>query len=111
MTKPIVIIESPFAGDVALNTRYARAAVRDSLLRGEAPYASHLLYTQQSILDDEIPEQRRLGMEAGFAFSRVADLVAVYVDLGESPGMDEGVNVHLKAGRRVEFRTISDWPA
>ena len=43
-----VIVESPYAGDVAANVEYARAAVADCLRRGEAPFASHLLYT----LDD-----------------------------------------------------------
>jgi hypothetical protein len=38
-----VILESPYAGDVEANVAYARAAVRDSLMRGEAPIASHLL--------------------------------------------------------------------
>jgi len=33
-----VIVESPYAGDVARNVEYARACVRDSLQRGEAPY-------------------------------------------------------------------------
>jgi hypothetical protein len=47
-----VIIESPFAGDVKKNIEYARKCMRDSLLRGEAPLASHLLYTQDGILDD-----------------------------------------------------------
>ena len=42
----LVILESPYAGDVAANVKYARRCVRDSLSRGEAPIASHLLYTQ-----------------------------------------------------------------
>ncbi len=46
------IIESPFAGDVERNVRYARAAMRDCLMRRETPYASHLLYTQEGVLDD-----------------------------------------------------------
>lgn len=54
----LVIVESPFAGDVEENIKYARAAVRDCLMRGEAPIASHLLYTQEGILNDDIPEER-----------------------------------------------------
>ena len=38
----LVILESPYAGDVEANVEYARACVRDSLSRGEAPIASHL---------------------------------------------------------------------
>lgn len=44
-----VIVESPYAGDVERNTAYARAAVRDCLMRGEAPFASHLLYMAYGI--------------------------------------------------------------
>jgi hypothetical protein len=62
-----VAIESPFAGkdaaELAYNREYALAAMRDCLARGESPYASHLLLTQ--LLDDEIPEQRELGISAG----------------------------------------------
>ena len=68
-----VILESPFAGDIERNIQYARMAVRDSLSRGEAPIASHLLYTQEGILKDEIPEERQWGIDAGLAWKSVAD--------------------------------------
>src|SRR5690606_24498929 len=48
--KPLVIIESPYSGDVERNTEYARSCLLDSLRRGEAPIASHLLHTQ--VLED-----------------------------------------------------------
>lgn len=82
-----VIIESPFAGDVERNIKYARECVLDSLLRGEAPIASHLLYTQEGILNDEIFEQRKLGINAGLAWKEVADKHVFYIDYGYSPGM------------------------
>lgn len=84
-----VIIESPYAGDIAANEAYLRRAIADSLRRGEAPFASHRFYP--GILDDNIPEERRLGMEAGFAWGQVAEICAVYGDLGISSGMREGV--------------------
>jgi hypothetical protein len=37
---PLVIIESPFAGDIETNIKFARACMRDALLNGEAPFAS-----------------------------------------------------------------------
>ena len=62
-----VILESPYAGSVEENVAYARAAVRDSLLRGESPIASHLLYTQPGILRDGVPDERQSFMsEARF---------------------------------------------
>jgi len=107
--KPIVIIESPYAGNVELNVRYARAAMRDSLMKGEAPFASHLLYTQEGVLDDTIPEQRTRGIEAGLEFTRVADRVAVYCDLGVSEGMKLGIDRHEKNGTPVELRYVPDF--
>lgn len=43
----LVIIESPYAGDIALNLRYVRATMEDCIHRGEAPFASHALYAAQ----------------------------------------------------------------
>lgn len=81
----IVVIESPYAGDVENNVEYARKAMLHSLELGEAPYASHLLYTQ--VWDDLDPEQRKAGIKAGVEFHRVADKVAFYCDRGISGGM------------------------
>jgi hypothetical protein len=101
-----VILESPFAGDVERNVRYARACAQDCLRRGEAPFASHLLYTQRGILNDDRPEDRELGMAAGLIWGRVAEATVVYTDLGITPGMAWGI-VHARAnGRPVEGREL-----
>ena len=106
----IVIIESPFAGDVEKNLRYVRAAMHDCLVRGEAPYASHALYTQPGVLDDTVPAERKLGMEAGFEYRRVAEKSVVYTDLGLSGGMKAGIADAESKGRPVEFRKLGeDW--
>ena len=109
--KKIAIIESPYAGEIERNVRYARAAMRDSLNRGEAPYASHLLYTQEGVLRDELPAEREWGISAGFAFRRVADVIAVYTDLGISRGMQAAIDLETARGTtsRIEYRTVPDW--
>lgn len=101
-----VIVESPYAGDVERNVAYARQAVRDCLLRGEAPIASHLLFTQPDLLDDRIPAERALGIAAGLAWVSVADATVVYEDHGRSRGMLQGIRAALEAGRPVEFRRL-----
>ena len=53
-----VIIESPYAENIERNIKYARACLKDSLNRNEAPLASHLLYTQDGVLDDGIKAER-----------------------------------------------------
>lgn len=85
-----VIVESPFAGGFA-NVKYSRECLHDCLERGESPYASHLLYTQKGVLDDSIPAERRRGIEAANNWLEVADYVAVYMDLGITPGMVRGI--------------------
>lgn len=105
----LVVIESPYAGNIEIHTRYLRACLRDSLLRGEAPYASHALYTQEGVLEDRLPHERELGMEAGFAWGSAAQLTAVYTDLGVSPGMSEGIERAHQAGRDVVFRSLPEW--
>lgn len=105
-TKKLVLIESPFAGDILANITYARACVSDSVHRGEAPIASHLLFTQEGILDDSIPGERRLGIEAGWAWYRCAQICAVYVDNGISPGMVGGI-LEAKAWHVfIDYRSI-----
>lgn len=104
--KPIVIIESPLSGNFEANLKYLRKCIKDSLTRGEAPYASHAIYPQ--VLDDTIPEERKLGMEAGFAFIPVSDFTAVYEDRGISGGMKEGIKKAKECGHSVEFRQIGD---
>ena len=84
----LVVIESPYAGDVERNLIYARRCMRDSIvLHDEAPLASHLLYTQAGILDDSDPEERAWGIEAGLLWGAQAKLVAFFCDRGQSPGM------------------------
>jgi hypothetical protein len=83
----LVVIESPYAGDTALHIGYARRAMAHSLSLGEAPIASHLLYTQPGILDDEDPEQRKLGIACGLAWAQHAEVAAFYLDHGWSSGM------------------------
>lgn len=101
-----VILESPYAGDVEGNLSYARACVRDCLLRGEAPFASHLLYTQEGVLRDEVPEEREAGIQAGFVWHELAKKTVVYTDRGISPGMDKAIKLDEAAGRVVEYRSL-----
>jgi len=107
--KPLVIIESPYSGDAARNITYARACLLDSLRRGEAPIASHLLHTQ--VLDDMRPDERELGIEAGLAWYRVAEKCVVYEDRGTSGGMITGIRWAKQFGVPIEYRRLEAWRA
>lgn len=104
--KRLVILESPYAGDVEANVAYARRALADSLHRGEAPIASHLLYTQPGVLDDTVPAERRLGIDAGLAWGRVASATVMYADRGITPGMQQGIDRAAAEGRVIEVRYL-----
>jgi hypothetical protein len=101
-----VILESPYAGDIDSNIKYARECVKHSLSLGEAPIASHLLYTQKGILDDNIPSERKLGIDAGLIWKEVADAHVFYIDLGISKGMQYAIESLSNKNVKVEFRKI-----
>lgn len=105
-----VILESPYAGDIQRNITYARRCVRASLLRGEAPIASHLLYTQEGILDDSVARERACGIEAGLTWKSVAEGIVVYTDCGITRGMQYGIQVAKEAKLPIEYRQIGENP-
>jgi hypothetical protein len=121
-----VIIESPFAGrcapgwpwpisailkwiDRLRNIRYLRACLRDSLMRMEAPYASHAIYTLPGVLRDYIPEERDLGITAGFRWGDIASKRVFYVDRGWSRGMKLGLDRARLIGQKIEERSLASY--
>lgn len=104
--KTIVIIESPYAGDIEENLAYVRACMSDCFDRGEVPFASHALYTQPGVLDDTKPEERKLGIEAGYAFWDCASLICFYNDFGWSPGMDNAFMRAILLEKDIQIRSI-----
>src|SRR3989344_4770220 len=95
--KKFVDVETPYSGEseevVRKNLLYARACVRDCLNRGETPFASHLLFTQPGILDDNVSHEREIGINAGkdLIESLPGVVTVVYQDLGISDGMRYGI--------------------
>jgi hypothetical protein len=108
----IVVVESPFAGNFIQrwrNRRYARACLRDCLDRGEAPFASHLLYTQPGVLHDGDVAERARGIAAGLAWGEHADATVVYQDRGISAGMRAGITAAEQHRRPIEYRSLQRW--
>lgn len=106
-----VIVETRFRGrtpkEELRNIEYARACAHDCLVNhSEAPFLSHLLYTQPGILDDTIPTERQLGIDAGLAIGALMQATIVYTDLGISTGMQYGIDNAKKAGRPIIYRTL-----
>lgn len=100
----IVIVESPFAGDMAGNRQYAIEACADCFRRGEIPFASHLIYPQ--ILDELKPEEREQGITAGYAFWPLAAKIVFYTDFGFSSGMERALRRAQELKMEIEGRKI-----
>ena len=108
-----VLIESPYAAPTFEQTqehvRYTRLAIRDALYKGEAPLASHVLYTQQNVTDDTIEAERNLGIDAGIAWYAKSQGCRVYTDCGLSNGVKYGIKRAKKDNIQIEFRTVTGW--
>ena len=106
----LVILESPYKGkdwkDTEENLKYAKRCMKDCFNRGEYPFASHLLYTQEGILNDSNLTERELGINAGLEWGKHADKTVMYVDLGISEGMKKGIEAARAVGRVVEVRRL-----
>lgn len=85
-----VIIESPYRGanqaERLRNVSYLKRCIRDCVLRGESPYASHMML--RGALDEDVPDERMLGIVAGFEWWEAAEFIVFYTDYGWSAGMD-----------------------
>lgn len=103
-----VIIESPYRGanqsERLRNISYLKKCIRDCIMRGESPYASHGLLP--GALDEDKPEERQLGIEAGYEWWNVAELIVFYTDYGWSSGMHRAMEYAILTGILYEKRTL-----
>jgi hypothetical protein len=104
----LVIVESPYRATAERTLEQHRAylhhAMADSYRRGEAPFASHHLATE--VLNDDDVYERALGIRCGLAWGANADLIAVYGDLGISPGMKQAIEAYKAIGKPIEWRYL-----
>lgn len=103
--RPRVMIETPFHVHPDKMTRYAQMCMDDSLAKGEAPFAMHLLYPQ--VLHEALWDERMLGIECGLSWMLAAELVAVYTDYGFSVGVREAIDFANEHNIPVEHRSLS----
>ena len=89
---------SRYAGDVDANVSAAVTYCRRVIDEGYMPVASHLLYPQ--ILNDNIPEERELGLLFGLSLLRLCDVVWVF---GE---VSQGVAQEIEEAKRLKKQII-----
>ena len=104
----LVIIESPCkATSIAQqlrNRKYAIKCMLDSIDKGEAPFAAHLLYPQ--ILTEETVDDQNVGIKLGLQWGEKAAKTIVYQDLGITSEMNYGIRNAFRHGRPIEYRNI-----
>ena len=106
MTGRLVVIESPYAGDVPANLAYLHQIIRECALRDDSPYASHLMLTEA--LDDLDTHERAVGIELGLRWRRAADARLFYIDRGWSPGMLAAKALYVAEGLSFEIRVLGE---
>jgi len=104
-----VLLISPFRADNPTlrgnNRKYLRRAIRDSIINhGEAPFASHEMYTRA--LDDNEPREREIGVNLLLAWFHHAEKMVVYADLGISRGMELEIAHAVLNKIPIEYRYI-----
>ncbi len=100
----LVVIESPYAGQPIDNIAYLHRCIRECALRGDSPYASHLMLT--TALDDNDADERTLGIALGLEFRRRVDMRIFYVDRGWSRGMTAALDIYNRDGLPYEVRKL-----
>ncbi len=104
-----VVVESPFEGGTPRevdNVVYLRRCLADCFRRGEAPFASHGLYP--GVLDDTVPDERTLGIRAGWAIAHQLDAWAWYLDRGLTRGMIAGFQFSFEVLHLMDAHLLND---
>jgi len=102
----LVIVESPYTGAIERNIRYAKRCMKGILKQGNCPFASHILYTQEGILDDDEESERSTGIRCGYKIGNNADKIIFFMDYGMSKGMVFALEHYTKNGSNIHFKYI-----
>lgn len=88
---------------------YAQELTRKAIAAGLAPITPHLYLTQ--VTNDEIPEQRAQGLEAGQALLLLCDCVIIGNRYGVSAGMQAEIKLAEQQGVAIIAITDETTPA
>ncbi len=90
--KKMIYVASPYAGDVEKNVEFAKAACDYVRRCGFGFFAPHLFYPE--FLDDNVPEQRKQGLEMGLSMLTRCDELWIFGN-------------HISSGMRMELEYAS----
>lgn len=100
----VVYVCSPFRADTKAekkrNREYAKWLTRQVLLNGDSPITPHLYMTK--CLDDDIPDERSLGMRAGKELIKRCSLLLV----GEMYGISKGMKEEIEFAEAIKIQIM-----
>ena len=89
---PLVYVASPLSGDITGNVKRANAHCRFVVANQAIPFAPHAFFT--GFLNDDIKEEREIGMFLGKEMLRKCNALWAFCDNGEpSKGMQEEIEL------------------
>lgn len=100
MMKKIYVV-SPYAGEIEKNVANAISYCKYVMEQGYMPLASHLYFTR--LTDDNIPEERRVGLAMGLELLAMCDEAWVFYDSFISSGMAGEIKEAGKLGLPVKY--------
>lgn len=94
MSRKLIYIASPYAGDVEKNLAFAIRCCRFAIQQGETPIAPHILYPQ--MLNDSDPQERALGLSLGHQLLEACNELWVCGDR-----ISQGMEGEIAAAKRL----------
>ena len=99
----LVILESPYAGDLVRNAEYLSACIRDCIARQESPYASHRMLTESDRLTAlvlQIIELSRLQGDEPLESPEAVDVDQIIASAADTTSVDaarKGISIRIGA--------------
>lgn len=91
-----IYVCSPLRGDIEENIKRAKQYCKEITLSGNIPICPHVYFTQ--FLDDNIEEERNLGMSLGIELLKICSAVYVFRENGISSGMKAEIDIASSLG-------------
>lgn len=101
----VVFVSSPFGGKKE-NSQKAASVCHELLKKGWSPFAPHVYYADN--LDDAVPWERELGMNAGLEILKKCDFILVMGD-HMTHGMKMEIELATAMGKPVIFKSWTDF--
>ncbi|MCQ2373620.1 MAG: hypothetical protein MJ050_06025 [Phascolarctobacterium sp.] len=101
-----IYVVSPYAGEVEKNVANALGYCKYVMSFGYMPLAAHLYFTQMT--DDNVPEERRLGLNMGLELLAMCDEAWVFYDNYISAGMAGEIAKAKELGIAIKYFVVRD---